>query len=66
MLALRTLALTLCYIRLVLIAVAACRVTVNPDTFLLVAVGAHGVDVLCRYVIGRSLRAAVGTEGELV
>lgn len=48
MLALRTLVLTLCYLRLGFIAMAAFRVTVNPDVFLLFMGLAHVADVFSR------------------
>lgn len=49
MLALRNLVLTLCYLRLVCLAVAASRVTINPDLFLLFTGLAHGLDLLGRW-----------------
>ncbi|CAM9952253.1 unnamed protein product [Pylaiella littoralis] len=48
-LALRTLVLTLCYLRLASLGFAAARVNVNPDVFLLFAALAHVLDVLSRW-----------------
>lgn len=48
MLALRTLVLSLCYLRLAFTAVAAARVNVNPDVFLLFTGLAHLFDILSR------------------
>eukprot|EP00903_Cladosiphon_okamuranus_P006717 g6555.t1 len=48
-LALRTLVLSLYYLRLVFTGVAAARVTVNPDVFLLFTGLAHLVDLLSRW-----------------
>lgn len=48
-LALRTLVLTLCYLRLACIAVAASRSTVNPDMTLLAIALGHALDIICRY-----------------
>lgn len=49
-LALRKLVLTLCYFRLACIGVAASRVAVNPDIFLVFTALAHALDILCRLV----------------
>lgn len=49
-LALRTLVLSLCYLRLVCTGLAAARVTVHPDVFLLFTALAHVFDILSRWV----------------
>ncbi|CAM9752575.1 unnamed protein product, partial [Hapterophycus canaliculatus] len=48
-LALRTLVLIICYLRLACIGIAAARVTANPDVFLLFTAFAHFFDFLSRW-----------------
>ncbi|CAM9467935.1 unnamed protein product [Ectocarpus sp. 6 AP-2014] len=52
-LALRTLVLSLCYLRLVCTGLAAARVTVHPDVFLLFTALAHVFDILSRWASSR-------------